>query len=235
MPSVKDDQIKAELRRLQRYGPNAFTAELLCELRNLETEYESIAADKRTPETIRHYATSLLFQTLPLLISLRVGSSDDSVPSPLMHLLSALYDLERGLNSRLLVTGDLAGQLPNGRHSAGRRQIIRANAAAIVEYLLLNRIEQTQMKAAARVANSLNRGGYAPPGETRLGHRNRADTVKRWHNSARSGRHALSERFNMMLQTVGPIEGASEFTVSKAERALDRLEQSCKTYRLVDE
>lgn len=233
MTSDKESPIDAELRRL-RANPAAWVgaAFSFSALRDLETEYAAIAANQRTPETVRRFATAALNEMLLLLVGLYQGPFGTGAPSFLLHLSSALEDLSEGLNSRLLVTGDLAEQLPKGRHSAGWHQRTRARSAAIVAFLLANRIEPTQMKAAGRVAESLNRGGYSPQGEAKLGRRISADTVKRWHTSARRGDHGLSEPFDRELRSLNESPITESDPVLMAERALAWLESTCNTYGL---
>ena len=152
-----------------------------------------------------------------------------------MHLANALEDLEQGLNSRILVTGNLVQAVPKGWHSAGWHRRIRAESAAIVEFMLSHGIEPTQEKAAERVAKSLNKGGYAPQGESRMGYRNRADTVKRWHSLARSGHQRLSKSCNGKLDFLEFCARSPNRPACETKRALARLEQTCKSYRVVEE
>ena len=238
LPSVEPKQFEAELRRISGRSVGWRTiAFWLVRLRELEIEFESVPTGERTPEILQRYAAATLRVSLAQLDGLYRGASGARAPPrPLLHLLAALEDLKDGFNSRLLVTGDLAEQLPKGRYSSGWHRRIRARSAALVEFMLRNGIEQAQVKAAARVASSLNKSGYAPQGKIKLGQRTRADTVKRWHNAARFGHHALSKQFHFELQVLtarARIPPADP--VLEATSGLVSLEQVCEKYHIINE
>ncbi len=107
-------------------------------------------------------------------------------------------------------------------------------AAAIVEFMLSSGIETKQSKAAARVADSLSKGGYAPPGETKLGQRIRADTVKRWHNSALKGHLDLTILVNDELQWLKKRAASQGCPSHTTEEALLELFNMCKGYRILE-
>ena len=235
IPSIEPKELDAELRLISGSGANwRHVALALSELRELEVEYQSIPTEERTLEMLQQFTSEALELASVLTSALYVKPPDRQIVQLLHHLGSALEDLTDGLNSRLLVTGNLADLIPRGGYSAGSHRRIRALAAAIVEYMLSNGVEASQSKAAARVADTLNKGGYAPPGELRVGHRNRDDTVKRWHNSALKGHRDLTIFVNDEFQWLKQRSESSGGPSQVIEEALIELLKTCEVYRLVD-
>ncbi len=235
IPSLEPQELDAELRRISGSGAKwRHVAFALADLRELEIEYQSIPSEERTLESLQLFASQAFELALVLTDALYVKPSDRQIIQLLMHLDSALEDLTDGLNSRLLVTGNLAELIPSGRYSGGSHRRIRALAAAIVEFMLSNKVETSQSKAAARIADTLNKGGYVPPGEFKAGHTNRADTVKRWHNSALKGHRDLTIFMNDEFQWLKQRHTSSGRPSQVIEEAMIELLNMCEGYRLVD-
>ena len=93
-----------------------------------------------------------------------------------------------GKNDRLLIAGPLAGELSADDYSPFDRIGIEAVSAATMEAMIVTGITKSQTKAAEAVAAALKKGGYTVRGVGKLRRLVRPDTVKRWHNRARSGR-----------------------------------------------
>ena len=237
IPSLSDPHLDAELRRISGDGGSWYDVAFgLDELRKLEAEYEAIPATKCNPDTIRRYATKALDLTFLIIDSLYESIVyANGMPTMLCHISVALEDLNEGLNSRILLTGTLAEKFPKDGHSLGWHRRVRGRSAAIIEFLLKHHIERTQMGAASRVARSLDRGGYAAQGRRKAGHPNQADTIKRWHNLARSERDKPNGPYTHALRRL-------EFKCKNlkdphwvAEEALLCLEDTCRAYRVGDD
>ena len=237
IPRSSHPELDAELQRITGYlGAWHNIALSLYELRELDLEYEALPPTKRNPDMIRRYAIDALEETFSILENLYDGVKHTGIlPTMLSHVSVALEDLKNGLNSRILLTGTLADRIPKGGHSLGWHRRVREHAAAIMEFLLRHHIERTQIGAASRVARSLDRGGYAPQGRRKAGYPNQVDTIKRWHNLARSGRDKTSGPFSEQLTQMEHEHNYLKDPHLVAEDELIRLEHICRTYFVSDD
>ena len=236
IPRLRDGNLDAELQRISGYDAAWYNVALaLKKMPELEQEMENSSALKhRTSEKLRHEAIQHLELMLLILDALYIPCTRRRWLLPLNSLLVALKDLEEGLNSRILVTGDLANQLPEGSFSTGWHRRIRREAAVLVGFMLWNGLEPNQLSASKRVAEFLTKGGYAPPGQSRHATPVRPDTVKRWHNSARTDAGKLGDSFREALQSMhGLVDLYGSFEAT-AQYGLESLERTCSAYRILD-
>ena len=211
----------------------AFAAGLVG-LRQLDLEFAALPPTERSAKTVRSYMMRSLGQCILMLHAVFDGPCHlPAAPSLLFRLDRALCDVSEGRNSPLLVTGDLADQLPATKYTAGFHRKIRAEAAAIVQILVSTGIEPTQTAAAKRVADSLTKGGYSVPGRAKTGERVRWDTVKRWHNQAHKGAAGYDwfETRMLIWSEVRRFPKAIEWVVAVL---LPGLERQCRNSALAD-
>ena len=204
-------------------------------LRQLDQESKALSPKERTPEAVRSYMQKSLGQCLLMLHAVYDGPYGlPTAPALLFRLHQALTEVSEGRNSPLLVTGDLANRLPAAKYTAGAQNKIRAEAAAIVEILVLTGEAATQMAAAKRVAHVLTKGGYCAPGCTKSGERVRWDTVKRWHNQARKGAAGYKwfETRLLMWTELRDVPNAIQWVTTVW---LPGLERQCRASALADQ
>lgn len=231
LPHIRDQKLDKWLSRICTEAAWYNVAWALESIAPLDGQFSSLPPEKRTPEVVRFQAEQALNYALIILDALAQG-----IPKPLLHLLTALEDLRLGLNSRILVTGSLAAKLPDLELSTGWHRRIRAEAAALVNFLWVTGLEETQTRAARQVARALTKGGYRPPGSTRKATVVKADTVKRWHNEARRQGSEKNAKLKVAMRVFSQLSEHSQAGFRKtADAAIRGLESRCKVYRLVDE